>query len=115
MPGTLDGYVDNFPSPCWARVICGDGDYVFISVTPHGTAVKKSKRGILGKKLFSADAERSLKTSVALNASCGADATIPADIRSPQLRGFVAAALCSETVGIFEIKIASGSLNSLLT
>jgi hypothetical protein len=51
---------------CWSRVDLDNGDPIWISVSQTGVIVKKSKWGILGEKLYKANAYESNLTAGAL-------------------------------------------------
>jgi hypothetical protein len=51
---------------CWSRVDLDNGEPIWISVAHSGVLVKKSKWGIMGEKLYKANAHESHLTGAAL-------------------------------------------------
>lgn len=103
--------MDRSPTPCWARVRLKEGGYVFISVTPFGTTVRKSRWGFWGRKLFSANKRHAEETAASLLAwQSELGCSLPQDLRTLELAGFAAAALCSADALDLQFKIAASQL-----
>lgn len=111
--GQVEAFVDRYPTPCWARVRCGNGDYIHVSGTPLGTIVKKSKMGFLGEKLFNGVAGETRRVSTKLAEQCSHAATaLPDGLRSEVIRGFVLGALVSPSAGDLRRLIAGAQSSS---
>lgn len=87
---------------CWSRVDLDNGEPIWISVARTGVLVKKSKWGLMGEKLYKANANEANQTAVALLAIY-LDEGIPEEndllnnMTNPLLHAFTLAAMVSES------------------
>jgi len=97
---------------CWSRVDLDNGEPIWISVARSGVMIKKSKWGLLGEKLYSANAYEANLTAVALIAIY-LDEGIPEEddllnnMTNHLLRTFTLAAMESESASQLSIRLNS--------
>lgn len=105
-------FLDRGMFGCWSRVDLDNGEPIWISIARTGVLVKKSKWGIMGEKLYSANAYEANRTAVALLAIY-IDEGIPEEndllnnMNNPLLHAFTLAAMDSESASQLSIRLNS--------
>jgi len=101
---------------CWSRVDLDNGEPIWISVARTGVMVKKSKSGLLGEKLYNANAYEANRTSGALLTIYLDEGFVKGfkekydtlnSITNPLLRAFTQAAMDSESASQLSIRLNS--------
>ena len=91
---------------CYANITLDNGDPIYISVAQAGVVVKRSKTGLMGKKLYNGGAEQTARKCQSLHETFGSTPVDPG-VTNPALRVFVQAALNSDSATDLE-KILAG-------
>jgi len=88
------------------------GEPLYFFFDKLGTTVKVSKRGLLGKKLFKGDVASTLFVGESLWSIYQFRAELPFEMGLESQRGFIAAALCSDSVESFAEKLTATRYSS---
>ncbi|MFK5956652.1 MAG: hypothetical protein QM477_09430 [Planctomycetota bacterium] len=89
----------------WAKVVLANGEPLFFHFERSGTTVKVSKHGLLGRRLFKGDASATLFVGESLWAVYQNRVALPFEMSLESQRGFIAAALCSDSADSFAEKV----------
>ncbi|MDA0666843.1 MAG: hypothetical protein O3A95_04545 [Planctomycetota bacterium] len=103
----LTGSSDSSTTHGWTKIMLDSGDPLYFLFDKSGTTVKVSNRGLLGKRVFKGNAATSLYVGESLWAIYQHRAKHAfANYRESQ-RGFIVAALCSDSVESFAEKVSA--------
>jgi hypothetical protein len=97
---------------CWSRVELDNGEPIWISIARTGVLVKKSKWGLMGEKLYSANAYESNRTAGALltiyfDEGIKEEYDVIHNITNQLLFAFTLVAMASESASQLSIRLNS--------
>ena len=97
---------------CWSRVDLDNGEPIWISVARTGVLVKKSKWGLMGEKLYKANAHEANRTAGALltiyfDEGIKEEYDVIHNITNHLLFAFTLAAMVSESASQLSIRLNS--------